>query len=301
MDKHVPHTITKDMLAIALQKLEALQVNESESADNELLKRRAEEVAELALQALAVCVKYVLASCGESTIEGLGTFVLHNGQIRFTPEKDFLNYALLKNQDEAAVQQALRDALIASLTLANSFAMMIDHVSPGQTISGPFELAPEEKLLSGIFGRTTHFRFDAAASQLVTAIARHLLSAGVQISADAFHAEAVSSEDIAYLPDDDTEVEVGKTYLGKVSRIADFGAFVEILPGRDGLLHISEVAEHRIKDIRDELKEGDQVLVKVLALEGNRIKLSRKAILKEQRERMVGKIENARENIGRED
>ena len=82
--------------------------------------------------------------------------------------------------------------------------------------------------------------------------------------------------------------EVGKTYLGKVSRLADFGAFVEILPGTDGLLHISEVAEHRIKDVRDELKEGDQVLVKVLAVEGNRIKLSRKAILKEQRAKMGG-------------
>ena len=81
--------------------------------------------------------------------------------------------------------------------------------------------------------------------------------------------------------------EVGKTYLGKVSRLADFGAFVEILPGTDGLLHISEVAEHRIKDIRDELKEGDQVLVKVLSIEGNRIRLSRKAILKEQRAKMA--------------
>ena len=80
--------------------------------------------------------------------------------------------------------------------------------------------------------------------------------------------------------------EVGKTYLGKVSRLADFGAFVEILPGTDGLLHISEVAEHRIKDVRDELKEGDQVLVKVLSIEGNRIRLSRKAILKEQRAKM---------------
>ncbi len=82
--------------------------------------------------------------------------------------------------------------------------------------------------------------------------------------------------------------EVGKTYLGTVVRLADFGAFVEILPGTDGLLHISEVAEHRIKDIRDELKEGDQILVKVLAVEGNRIRLSRKAILKEQRAKMEG-------------
>jgi polyribonucleotide nucleotidyltransferase len=82
--------------------------------------------------------------------------------------------------------------------------------------------------------------------------------------------------------------EVGKTYLGKVTRLADFGAFVEIIPGTDGLLHISEVAEHRIADVRDELKEGDQVLVKVLAVEGNRIRLSRKAILKEQRAKMGG-------------
>src|SRR5215468_2094717 len=80
--------------------------------------------------------------------------------------------------------------------------------------------------------------------------------------------------------------EVGKTYLGKVVRLAEFGAFVEIFPGTDGLLHISEIAEHRVKDVRDELKEGDQVLVKVLAIEGNRIKLSRKAVLKEQRAKL---------------
>jgi polyribonucleotide nucleotidyltransferase len=81
--------------------------------------------------------------------------------------------------------------------------------------------------------------------------------------------------------------EVGKTYLGKVVRLAEFGAFVEIFPGTDGLLHISEIAEHRVKEVKDELKEGDQVLVKVLAMEGNRIKLSRKAILREQRAKMA--------------
>ena len=80
--------------------------------------------------------------------------------------------------------------------------------------------------------------------------------------------------------------EVGKTYLGKVVRLADFGAFVEIFPGTDGLLHISEISENRIKNVRDELKEGDQILVKVLALEGNKIKLSRKAVLREQREKL---------------
>ncbi len=80
--------------------------------------------------------------------------------------------------------------------------------------------------------------------------------------------------------------EIGKTYLGTVVRLADFGAFVEIFPGTDGLLHISEISENRIKNVRDELKEGDQILVKVLALEGNKIKLSRKAVLREQREKL---------------
>ena len=78
--------------------------------------------------------------------------------------------------------------------------------------------------------------------------------------------------------------EIGKTYLGTVVRIAEFGAFVEIFPGTDGLLHISEIAEQRIKSVRDELKEGDQILVKVLAIEGNKIRLSRKAVLRDKQQ-----------------
>jgi polyribonucleotide nucleotidyltransferase len=77
--------------------------------------------------------------------------------------------------------------------------------------------------------------------------------------------------------------EIGKTYLGKVVRIADFGAFVEIFPGTDGLLHISEIAEARIRQVRDELNEGDQVMVKVVGIEGNKIKLSRKAVLRDKK------------------
>ena len=80
--------------------------------------------------------------------------------------------------------------------------------------------------------------------------------------------------------------EVGKTYLGKVVRLAEFGAFVEIFPGTDGLLHVSEIAEHRVKEVKDELREGDQILVKVLTIEGNRVKLSRKVVLREQRAKM---------------
>src|ERR1039457_3139861 len=100
--------------------------------------------------------------------------------------------------------------------------------------------------------------------------------------------EASANKAIQIISDLTATAEIGKTYLGKVVRLVDFGAFVEIFPGTDGLLHISEIAENRIKDVRDELKEGDQILVKCLALEGNKIKLSRRAVLKEQREKLKG-------------
>jgi polyribonucleotide nucleotidyltransferase len=74
--------------------------------------------------------------------------------------------------------------------------------------------------------------------------------------------------------------ELNKTYLGKIQRITDFGAFVEIMPGTDGLLHVSEIATHRVKDVRDELKEGEQILVKVINIDPTgKIRLSRKALL----------------------
>jgi polyribonucleotide nucleotidyltransferase len=74
--------------------------------------------------------------------------------------------------------------------------------------------------------------------------------------------------------------ELNKVYAGKVQRITDFGAFVEIMPGVDGLLHVSEIAHYRVKDVRDELKEGDQVMVKVINIDpSGKIRLSRKALL----------------------
>lgn len=78
------------------------------------------------------------------------------------------------------------------------------------------------------------------------------------------------------------EAEVGQTYVGTVNRIVDFGAFVEIFPGTDGLLHISEIADRRIRDVRDELREGQQIMVKCIGKDGNKIKLSRKAVLKDE-------------------
>ena len=84
------------------------------------------------------------------------------------------------------------------------------------------------------------------------------------------------------------EAEIGENYLGTVSRIVDFGAFVEIFPGVDGLLHISEISDRRVRDVLDELKEGQQVMVKCIGKEGNKIKLSRRAVLREEAQKNPG-------------
>ncbi|MGM0750476.1 MAG: polyribonucleotide nucleotidyltransferase [Bacillota bacterium] len=82
------------------------------------------------------------------------------------------------------------------------------------------------------------------------------------------------------------EVEAGQMYLGKVKRIEKFGAFVEIFSGKDGLVHISEIAEERIRKVEDVVAIGDEILVKVLDIDNQgRVNLSRKAVLKEQREK----------------
>jgi polyribonucleotide nucleotidyltransferase len=79
------------------------------------------------------------------------------------------------------------------------------------------------------------------------------------------------------------EAEVGKLYTGKVKKIMDFGAFVEIFPGTDGLLHISQISERRLEKVTDELKEGDEVLVKVLEIDRQgKIRLSRKEAMREK-------------------
>ena len=75
--------------------------------------------------------------------------------------------------------------------------------------------------------------------------------------------------------------EVGKTYMGRVAKVVEFGAFVTILPGLDGLLHVSEMAHHRVKSPADEVSEGQEILVKVIGIDekSGKIKLSRKALM----------------------
>ena len=92
--------------------------------------------------------------------------------------------------------------------------------------------------------------------------------------------EASAAKAIGIIQELTATPELNKTYMGKVQRITDFGAFIEIMPGVDGLLHVSEIAHYRVKDVRDELKEGDQVMVKVINIDpSGKIRLSRKALI----------------------
>jgi polyribonucleotide nucleotidyltransferase len=85
------------------------------------------------------------------------------------------------------------------------------------------------------------------------------------------------------------EIKVGRVYMGKVASIKDFGAFVEIAPGKDGLLHISELAEGFVKNVTEVCNVGDKIEVKVIAVDDqNRVKLSRKALLAERGETSGG-------------
>tara|TARA_Y100000590_G_scaffold69821_2_gene76202 strand:- start:14684 stop:14920 length:237 start_codon:yes stop_codon:yes gene_type:complete len=75
------------------------------------------------------------------------------------------------------------------------------------------------------------------------------------------------------------DIEIGKVYTGKVKKIMDYGAFVNILPGKDGLVHISQIKQERVNNVRDEMSEGDEVQVKVLDIDGQgRVKLTMKDI-----------------------
>lgn len=98
--------------------------------------------------------------------------------------------------------------------------------------------------------------------------------------------EAMNQKAKKIIEDIVREVEVGQMYLGKVKRIEKFGAFVEIFSGKDGLVHISELAEERVGKVEDVVSIGDELLVKVTEIDKQgRVNLSRKAVLREQKEK----------------
>jgi len=94
------------------------------------------------------------------------------------------------------------------------------------------------------------------------------------------------------------EAKVGENYLGKVTRITNFGAFVEIFPGKEGLVHISNLSTKRVKNVKDVVNVGDKILVKVINIDDTgRVNLSRKAVIQEEEEKEKrpekgGKVDN---------
>jgi polyribonucleotide nucleotidyltransferase len=102
----------------------------------------------------------------------------------------------------------------------------------------------------------------------------------ITIAADTREAANAAKEMVEYFTAD---VEVGKIYKGKVMRIKDFGAFVEVLPGKEGLVHISQLDDRRVNKVSDVVKEGQEILVKCIEIDQEgRVNLSRKAVLKEK-------------------
>ena len=94
--------------------------------------------------------------------------------------------------------------------------------------------------------------------------------------------QAAADKAIEYIENLIQEAKIGTIYLGKVKKIVDFGAFVEIFPGTDGLVHISQICDRRIQSVSDEIQEGDEIKVKVIDVDQQgKIKLSRKEALKE--------------------
>ena len=108
------------------------------------------------------------------------------------------------------------------------------------------------------------------------------LGAGLNVTIASSEA-AGAEEALARIEAMTEEVKVGRVYTGKVSAIKDFGAFIEIAPGKDGLCHISELSDGFVKNVTDICKMGDVLEVKVIAVDDqNRVKLSRKAVLADQ-------------------
>ena len=100
--------------------------------------------------------------------------------------------------------------------------------------------------------------------------------------------EAAARKAVAIIEELTATAELNKTYLGKVVRVVDFGAFVEIIPGTDGLLHVSEMSHQRVQDVRTEVKEGDQILSRSSTSIPPKIRLSRKVLLEGGRSRSGG-------------
>lgn len=170
--------VTPDLIALALQKLESIQANESEPISDDECRRRAEEVAEAALRAIAVCVKYLLSKNAEARINGLGSFHLEEHEIRFVPESDVIQYTLLKQREGDQVQLSLRNAFVATLLTAKGLIPLLEeHSDEPATTSMPLA----DDLVEKIYGTSVPNNFAAVIASLFEDIIGELNEAGFEI------------------------------------------------------------------------------------------------------------------------
>ena len=176
---------------------------------------------------------------------------------------------------EQALDQAKEGRVFILDEMNKAITKSRDHVSEYAPIISTIKIKPEKvRVLIGPGGKT---------------IREITNTSGARIDVDDEGTVTISAADgecsdaaIKMINEIIQEAEVDKLYMGKVVKIMDFGAFVEIFPGTDGLVHISQLARERVEKVTDVLKEGDEVLVKVLEVDNNgKIRLSRKAALGE--------------------
>ena len=176
---------------------------------------------------------------------------------------------------EQALDQAKEGRIFILDEMNKAISKSRDQVSEYAPIISTLKIKPEKvRVLIGPGGKT---------------IREITNTSGARIDVDDEGTVTISAADgecsdaaIKMINEISQEAEVDKLYMGKVVKIMDFGAFVEIFPGTDGLVHISQLARERVEKVTDVLKEGDEVLVKVLEVDNNgKIRLSRKAALGE--------------------
>ena len=176
---------------------------------------------------------------------------------------------------EQALDQAKEGRVFILDEMNKAITKSRDHVSEYAPIISTIKIKPEKvRVLIGPGGKT---------------IREITNTSGARIDVDDEGTVTISAADgecsdaaIRMISEIIQEAEIDKLYMGKVVKIMDFGAFVEIFPGTDGLVHISQLARERVEKVTDVLKEGDEVLVKVLEVDNNgKIRLSRKAALGE--------------------
>lgn len=227
-----------------------------------------QQIAESCWDGLLVMLRHSFATSETVQLQDVGYFQKAGDVVYFHPAAPIAEVVALGLEPEN------RDQHFADMGLfcLNQAIELLSHCSTDVNFD-PEEvalekLAPEERLLRAIFG-------EKAGTNLLTEKLQESIGRLTAIK-DGFNLSGAEADAVP------AEAEIGKIYHGKVVTVKDFGAFVEFLPGKDGLVHISELADFRVKQAGDIVKPGDDIWVKCLGVdEKGRVRLSRRAAIQE--------------------